>query len=472
MTPAGRGSAAITSSASAICGTRRGVDEAGHLDAPRTGRAPHARRAPPCRSVDSSARLVLQPVAGGHLDDAHRVVASPVATSRGGGEVGQGGRLVHHLGVLGLQVEQVRLVRLGARSPTASRDDQRDEPVLDGVDRGRPDAAAGADTRRGPRVSTPLRVQRGGERRAEEGAGVLLDDHQLVVRRARPAASARPCRPPPTSCLQRRDLAEEHPAVDAAGAVARPGCAPPARRAAGRPPAPAPPDVQAVVGGQAQRAGRGRSRPASGRPPGPPGDVPGRQRAAEAGSSKRSRPRRHRATGGCGAGRPVSSSARSRIVSSGGPMSNIGSGSGRSASSVLAQRLRRGHVDGTGLVAHHAVAARTVGGNQAAAHLEADQSGSRASGSPQPPPPQVTKCSTSPALDRHVVDLAARSTSRGAVGALDPLAAARARLAAVDAPRIGEPAVVVDRDRARPRGTGRRRRRRCRRGAAPRRRCR
>ena len=134
--------------------------------------------------------------------------------------------------------------------------------------------------------------------------------------------------------------------------------------------------------------------------------------------------------------------------SSGGPMLKVGSGSGRPSSSLLAQLLRGVGVDWP--CSSHTTPYRRAPSTVTSPRRTSSptSSGSRASGSPHPPPPQVTKCSRSPTFDREVVDLAGQHLG-GAVRTLEPLPAPRARLAAVDAPRVGEPAVVVDGDGAR-----------------------
>ena len=77
----------------------------------------------------------------------------------------------------------------------------------------------------------------------------------------------------------------------------------------------------------------------------------------------------------------------------------------------------------------------------------ATSAGSRSSGSPHPPPPQVTKCSTSSGrtgTSWHLLGSTSREPSARSIH----LGAAGAGRAAVDAPRIHQPAVVVDGDRA------------------------
>src|SRR5690606_34218890 len=87
-------------------------------------------------------------------------------------------------------------------------------------------------------------------------------------------------------------------------------------------------------------------------------------------------------------------------------------------------------------------------GHQPAPDLQRDQLG----GTPQrvAPPAAAPRDEVEHVAgpDRNVVDLAGQDLA-GAVGPVDPLAAPLPRPPAVHAPRVGEPAVVVDRDRAR-----------------------
>ncbi len=128
-------------------------------------------------------------------------------------------RETNDLGVLRLQVEQVRLVR--RRVPVADRlaHDQWHEAVLAGVERAGAHAAAGADPGDQDRVHAE-RGQRRGERRAEEGAGVLLGDHGLAGRRLEPFGEGRELRVAAgLEAGEGRHLAVEHAAVATARLV-------------------------------------------------------------------------------------------------------------------------------------------------------------------------------------------------------------------------------------------------------------
>ena len=116
---------------------------------------------------------------------------------------------------------------------------------------------------------------------------------------------------------------------------------------------------------------------------------------------------------------------------------------------LVAQRLGRLGVDGAVVGHADAVPLGALGASPGPRRTSfATSSGSRSSGSPHPPPPQVTKCRTSPGetgTSWHLLG----STWRVPSARSTHLRAARARVPAVDAPRVGQPAVVVDGDRAR-----------------------
>ena len=228
-----------------------------------------------------------------------------------------------------------------ARVAVADRlaDHQRHEPVLQRVDRGRPDAAAGAHAGDDDRVHAQ-RVQRRGEGGAEEGAGVLLDDHDLVLARhdLRHDLAERAARHEVT---QRGDLADEQPAVDPVPVVLDPGVQHRDGRGPGGGEHPggggeagvrAQVELRARLEVGADQVDQDQRRPAA---PGQglpeaPARVVGRQRVV--GPRRVVGPgRAHSATGRFGAARPVSARQRSRISASGGPMLKIGSSAGRSA---------------------------------------------------------------------------------------------------------------------------------------------
>ena len=334
-------------------------------------------------------------------------------------------------------------------------------------------------------VSTPAACSVAASEVPKNAAGVLLDHHRLA--RGRAPARARPSR-------RRRPRRTRR---------ARAPCARTGRRRRGRwcsaRPS-TPPGGRAARAASTSALGRGdrgrgvgqQERPARlgvgaarGRPPrtrrrAAPPDPPGERAVARSRwpgtpmhRGRRTARTRHAHTGRFGAGRPVSSSQRSSSSSIGGPMSNTGSSAGPARAQLgraappsprRRPRRRRRPPRRSGGRPRRVTSPRRTS--------SATSAGSRSSGSPQPPPPQVTKCSTSPAAHRHVVALATaapRGRRRPARPTCVPRAPGRA---AVDAPRVGEPAVVVDRDLARLLEARRPRRRRCRRGAARRRRCR
>src|SRR5918998_4063765 len=94
-------------------------------------------------------------------------------------DVGEGLFDGHHVGVFGLDVYQVCLVRLLRPVPDALAGNQGRVAVLQEVYGGRPDTAAGGRSAHDDGVH-PLRDQDRGQVRAEEGRSALFEDHRLV----------------------------------------------------------------------------------------------------------------------------------------------------------------------------------------------------------------------------------------------------------------------------------------------------
>src|SRR5215210_2416609 len=86
----------------------------------------------------------------------------------------------HHVGVLGLDVHQVCLVRFLCPVADALARDERRVAVLEEVYGGRPDAAARRRAAEDDGVHA-LRDQDRGEVRAEEGRGALLEDYGFFL---------------------------------------------------------------------------------------------------------------------------------------------------------------------------------------------------------------------------------------------------------------------------------------------------
>ena len=167
-----------------------------------------------------------------------------------------------------------------------------------------------------------------------------------------------------------------------------------------------------------------------------------------AGERRPVRPAHPAQTGRFGAGSPVSSSQRASSSSIGGPMSNTGSSAGRSAR-IWSRRVSVASASTRAVVGHaDAVALGALGRDQPAAHLQRHQLRVALERVAPPAAAPGDEVQDVAGRDRHVVALAGQHLA-GAVGAVDPLGAARAGVPAVDAPRVGEPAVVVDGDRAR-----------------------
>ncbi len=195
------------------------------------------------------------------------------------------------------------------------------------------------------------------------------------------------------------------------------------------------------------RRGRGRRRAAPGARPSRPARerrAVGTRRARGARSPGPDRPRR--------GGSPVSSSARARISSSGGPMSNTGSSAGRSSrilirsSAVAVSSTAAPRPSGASVVTTTPYALAPSGETRPRRTRGRRARGRAPAGRPtrRRPGDEVQDVAGG---DGHVVALGGKDLP-GAVGALDPLGAAGAGAAAVDAPRVGEPAVVVDGDGA------------------------
>src|SRR6185436_8030863 len=129
------------------------------------------------------------------------------------GEIGAHALERDDLGILGLQIEQIRFVRPGGAVADGIAHDKRYESMLDSVDGSRAHAAAGRHSGNQERVDTE-RSQCGGERRSEECARILLRDHDLAALRAnaRSKLTERRARAA-LEDFQRGHFAEEHAAV-------------------------------------------------------------------------------------------------------------------------------------------------------------------------------------------------------------------------------------------------------------------
>lgn len=91
-------------------------------------------------------------------------------------------RLAHDVRIFGVHVEKVCFVRRRVAVAHRIAHHGGDEAVGHGVNAARPDTAAGGKARQDRVVDAEAR-QRRGERRAEEGARILLRDHELVFPR-------------------------------------------------------------------------------------------------------------------------------------------------------------------------------------------------------------------------------------------------------------------------------------------------
>src|SRR5699024_8905422 len=112
------------------------------------------------------------------------------------------------------------------------------------------------------------------------------------------------------------------------------------------------------------------------------------------------------------------------------------------------QRLRLNRIHDTGRIAHHAVRPSSVGADQSTTYLERDELGiafERVAPAPSAPCDEMQYVAL---VDVDIVHLA-REHLAPTLGAVDPLAPTRTGSTTVDAPRIREPTVVMDRDRAR-----------------------
>src|SRR5690625_2524635 len=170
LTPSTRGTSAITASASANCGTALGCTKL--VTSTRVAPADTARFTNSTLSpVDTIASSFCSPSRG----ETSRICIAPCLP-----EVVDRRLLVDDLGIFRLQVEQVRLVRFRPTVTHRVADHERDEPVLQRIDRARPDAPAGADPDDHHRVRAH-RVERCHQWCAEERARILLDQYQLVI---------------------------------------------------------------------------------------------------------------------------------------------------------------------------------------------------------------------------------------------------------------------------------------------------
>src|SRR5690625_857890 len=179
LTPSTRGTSAMTASASANCGTALGCTKL--VTSTRVAPAATARFTNSTLSpVDSITCSFCSPSRG----ETSRIRIGPCLP-----EVVDCHLLADDLGILRLQVEQVRLVWFQPTVTDRVADHQRDVPVLQRVNRARPDAPTRADPDDHHRVCAH-RVERRHQRRAEERARILLDQHPLRSRRGPPPRPA------------------------------------------------------------------------------------------------------------------------------------------------------------------------------------------------------------------------------------------------------------------------------------------
>ena len=301
-------------------------------------------------------------------------------------------------------------MRAGVRSPTASRDDGRHEPVLDRVDGGGADAAAGGDADDDDRVHIRAR-------RVEASVVPKKALAYCLTRTSSPSRGATSgmissIASSPINCRSAGDLAEEQAPVDPVRPVHDTGVdhrhaasAGGVDHAAGRVQESGCRQVELARSVEVGRAsGRWTARPAARRA----------RVAAEPAIERRhtSRPAHPGPAASAPAGRSLRGS-RSRMVSIGGPMLNVGRVAGRAAASSLAQPLRsRSRPRRRHRRRRPRSGARLPPSTRPRRTSRPPVPGSRASGSPQPPPPQVTKCSTSPALTGTSMDLAGQDLGR------------------------------------------------------------